>query len=454
MNSPSFTKLGDIFITPCNFTEALFPLNQSPYNWRSCNDAYKYSWTKDFNRDVSSLSSLDSSKMINSMGFCPQNRCQLYNVSGSSFDGLCPVGLCYTKVENGGPSYGACCFHKGMYNSGVLIGYYNKTQPSPKPIYKKSRVVLGNIRGQLGGNDESIESFINANELYEGLIGTQCPLSSHPIGFENTVDNVKRMIIENNITLWIQLAPSGLEMYYKNGSYVQNSGNCGVFPLEYFIHGNTSYSNGISSFKITHNPSNPFIEMKYTVTAFTASLPDGRIKTVFDERVTSHRDTPTRHHTHLSPIDIRTIRHLRYQSIEAGQNKSFAMTDLQKEPENFVIIEMKDLQKETGEDHIREIHEIENDIENLNPEKYKLIDQPLSLINQPTSFLHEGEGIESASSDAPRADDKIDELDLMEKPLVWNKISVEVKHVWYHKWKDFKIPPPEDAHVKIFSMFV
>lgn len=288
MNSPSFTKLGDIFIAPCNFTEALFPLNQSPYNWRSCNDAYKYSWTKDFHRDVSSLSLLDSSKMINSMGFCPQNRCQLYNVSGSTFDGLCPVGLCYTKVENGGPSYGACCFHKGVYNSGVLIGYYNKTQPSPKPIYKKSRIVLGNIRGQLGGNDESIESFINANELYDGLIGTQCPLTSHPIGFENTVDNVKRMIIENNITLWIQLAPSGLESYYKNGSYVQNSGNCGVFPLEYFIHGDTSHSNGITNFEIIHDPLKAFVEMKYKVTAFTALLPDGRLKTVFDERVLSH----------------------------------------------------------------------------------------------------------------------------------------------------------------------
>jgi hypothetical protein len=49
--------------------------------------------------------------------------------------------------------------------------------------------------------------------------------------------------------------------------------------------------------------------------------------------------------------------------------------------------------------------------------------------------------------------DTIDELDLQDNPLVWKKVSVEVKHVWYHKWKDFKIPPAEDGHVSMFCHF-
>ena len=29
-------------------------------------------------------------------------------------------------------------------------------------------------------------------------------------------------------------------------------------------------------------------------------------------------------------------------------------------------------------------------------------------------------------------------------PGAWRKVSVTVKHFWYHQWKDFGIPPPED----------
>jgi hypothetical protein len=42
---------------------------------------------------------------------------------------------------------------------GQLIGYYYKSQPTPKPIYKLNRVVLGK-----NPFDETYANFINANE--------------------------------------------------------------------------------------------------------------------------------------------------------------------------------------------------------------------------------------------------------------------------------------------------
>lgn len=35
----------------------------------------------------------------------------------------------------------------------------------------------------------------------------QCPLMGYPHGRANTVDDIKEMIIEQNITFWAQLAP-------------------------------------------------------------------------------------------------------------------------------------------------------------------------------------------------------------------------------------------------------
>lgn len=40
-----------------------------------------------------------------------------------------------------------------------------------------------------------------------GLILTQCPLAGFPNGFEDTIPQVKQMIYEQNITLWIHLVP-------------------------------------------------------------------------------------------------------------------------------------------------------------------------------------------------------------------------------------------------------
>jgi hypothetical protein len=179
---------------------------------------------------------------------------------------MCPKGLCYTKIENGSPSYGACCFSAGgLFNDGKLIGFYNKTQPTPKPIYKQSRVVLGQpLRRSVGTIqpplDESFDSFINANQIYPGLIATQCPLAQRPGGTENTVDDVKRMIIENDIRMWVQLAPDKWDKYLSRGdisprTYTPGSGSCGVFPLEFFMMGdkNSTYNQGVSNFQIVTN---------------------------------------------------------------------------------------------------------------------------------------------------------------------------------------------------------
>jgi len=48
-----------------------------------------------------------------------------------------------------------------------MIGYYNKSQWSPKPIYKKNRIILNQPIGKRAGevDDESYQSFINANEV-------------------------------------------------------------------------------------------------------------------------------------------------------------------------------------------------------------------------------------------------------------------------------------------------
>jgi protein tyrosine phosphatase len=58
-------------------------------------------------------------------------------------------------------------------------------------------VILGD---RIGGADESYDAFINANLIHKGIIAMQCPL-------EGTVLDTQRMFVEQNVSLWIQLAP-------------------------------------------------------------------------------------------------------------------------------------------------------------------------------------------------------------------------------------------------------
>ena len=49
---------------------------------------------------------------------------------------------------------------------------------------------------------------------------------------------------------------------------------------------------------------------------------------------------------------------------------------------------------------------------------------------------------------------KFNKITFEEIPLTWKKITVNVKHVWYHKWKDFRTPPPEDQQVENSSQYI
>jgi protein tyrosine phosphatase len=211
---------------------ALYPENQPPHTWDGCGrDVYRQTWRADADGLLASLSvsKQDLLKLTKTMGFCPHKRCQLGNVSAQASG--CPQGLCYTKIENGALSYGACCFTDNAFISRDLIGFYNKTQQTPKPIYRASRIILGKVyspwvAGEIEGDDEtydsSYEAFINANKVAPGIIATQCPLKS-------TLEDAKRMIIEQNVSLWIQLSPFSVA-----GSQDKATGReCTVFPLEF-----------------------------------------------------------------------------------------------------------------------------------------------------------------------------------------------------------------------------
>jgi hypothetical protein len=183
----------------------LFPSHQSPLEWKSCDDACSFTWLNDVSKHISALSPELRQKLARSCGFCPHRRCQLEDAGRMSSQGSCPIGLCYTKLEKGSPSFGACCFNNEAFNSGGVIGFVNKSQPDAKPIYKRGRVVLGSGES----NSDAPGAFINANEVSPGLIATQCPLGrATSSDGPNSINEAKRMIIERNITLWIQLAPS------------------------------------------------------------------------------------------------------------------------------------------------------------------------------------------------------------------------------------------------------
>ena len=408
-SSSSVTKGGELFLSPCDFSAPLFPKDK-PTAWASCNDAYSFTWTSDFKGEIAGLDKLSKSKLINSMGFCPQNRCQLFNVSSGSSDGMCPKGLCYQKVENGGPSYGACCFSSGgLFNEGKLIGYYNKTQPTPKPIYKQSRVVLGQpLRRSVGTTqpplDESFDSFINANQIYPGLIATQCPLAQRPGGMENTVDDVKRMIVENDIRMWVQLAPDKWDKYLSRGdvsprSYNAGTGSCGVFPLEFFMMGdrNSTYNQGVSDFQIVTNLAElekgkvPFVEMRYTLTANVRSMADGSVQTVFGDK---------------NPL-------FSSSTVAAAIVPSTAVTMER-------IDDIVDVTTSTSAVIAEETEDTGSVSEHLES----------SDISKGSSSIHT---LVAPISTHP-----------VTVPGAWRKVSVTVKHFWYHQWKDFGIPPPED----------
>jgi hypothetical protein len=194
---------------------------------------------------------------------------------------------------------------------------------TPKPIYKHSRVILGDI---IGGQDGSYENFINANVVYYSpsshpiynktnttahnnndinnfktskIILTQCPLFSRPAKFENTINSMKQMIIEQNVSLLIQIAPS-INAYNSNNKtlneiyfeYLINN-NCGVFPIEFFQNGsnNNNITDGISNVvfeNIDLNKKNDFkqtsyLNVSFTITANIIKFVNGSQRTLFND---------------------------------------------------------------------------------------------------------------------------------------------------------------------------
>lgn len=315
VKTKSAVKFGEIYVKDCYYEKyglkstdtRLFPLTESPYLWPGCDDAYYYTWTEDPTRRITWLNQENKEKLARSAGFCPHRRCQLDDLQSSS-NGKCSPGLCYTKLEKGRPSFGTCCFINGTFNGRDLIGYESKLQPTAKPIYKRNRIVLGS-----DNTDESKDSFINANLIHKQIIASQCPLTYSSNRYDSTINDLKRMIIENHVSYWISLAPhltkeeerekNDFSMFQKLFSGTMediNNRYCLVFPLMFLQYNETkgistppsSYSfssksnssndmikitrfidsnlQGISNFeieKMKHMPL-PYVNMSYTVSAY------------------------------------------------------------------------------------------------------------------------------------------------------------------------------------------
>jgi hypothetical protein len=194
----------NIFTRSCAGSEVArkFPPNNDPASWPSCQDAYEFTWLSEAS-DVylNGVSWRGRLKLARSAGYCPHRRCQLDSVGSSPSPGACPPGLCYTKLQDGSPTFGACCYDPdGIFDSRGMVGNFHRQRPAQKPIYKNNVVLLG-----------PEERFINANEVYPGIIITQCPLLGAPYdtGEEQTLADWKEMIVQEEIDTVVQLHPCG-----------------------------------------------------------------------------------------------------------------------------------------------------------------------------------------------------------------------------------------------------
>jgi protein tyrosine phosphatase len=137
---------------------------------------------------------------------------------------------------------------------------------------------------------------MNANYVHPNLIATQCPLSSRPDNFENTVDDAKRMIIEQEISLWIQLSPDlpAHDLGHLTLSDIQRDsmikGPCVVFPIEFFMNSsNNQYAQGIRNLRFNNIDfekdsivSVPYVNMSYDVHAYVAVGENNTWQTMFE----------------------------------------------------------------------------------------------------------------------------------------------------------------------------
>ena len=115
-------------------------------------------------------------------------------------------------------------------------------------------------------------------KVFPKLILTQCPLAGRPSGYVNTVSDVKRMIVENGISLWVQLAPRS-----PNGITPPTSAtdSCTLFPIEFLSNHSSMYSQGISNFVEMRNSSLPYVLYMYDLTASVTVGENGQVHTRF-----------------------------------------------------------------------------------------------------------------------------------------------------------------------------
>mmetsp|Transcript_20374 Transcript_20374/g.34333 ORF Transcript_20374/g.34333 Transcript_20374/m.34333 type:complete len:349 (-) Transcript_20374:2013-3059(-) len=123
------------------------------------------------------------------------------------------------------------------------------------------------------------------------MIAAQCPMTSYPEGFANTIEDMKRMLIEQDVKIWVQLSPVSqrgeLMTAMSDGS---TKSFCEVFPLRYWSSAYPSVGNGgkhregVSNFLSAHNQERGFFNLTYTLTAFVRRAQVGGriIETVFD----------------------------------------------------------------------------------------------------------------------------------------------------------------------------
>ena len=240
------------FARPCpkDRFSPIFPLDSPPSSWESCGDAYEYTWLHEVNDPYFvDVDDEDRLRLARSMGFCPERRCQLGYLGNADVGGvgMCPEGLCYTKLVEGSPSFGACCYTAGKFMSGSLIGYHAKQRPMQKPIYERGRIVLGRDNHNPRRDADSYEAFINANEVYPGIILTQCPLLSapHDASRVETLTDWKRMIIEYGVSLVVQVHPEG-EASGCEGRLKELCKNpCVDWAVRIFAEGDTSVSSSL-----------------------------------------------------------------------------------------------------------------------------------------------------------------------------------------------------------------
>lgn len=279
---PSHTKFGGIYVASCDASLPLYPLDVDPLHWRSCHDAYEFTWTYDPDRYLTALSDVNKQKLAKSMGYCPHHRCQLGNLTNAQHNS-CPVGLCYTKLENAALSFGACCFIDGNFDNGEIIGYEDKCQSTAKPIYKKSRVVLATHSTEENHQNYSYNTFINANMIYPNLIATQCPM-------KKTIQDVKQMVVQQKINLWIQLT-SSKQLFDSNNP---KSKDCHLLT--------SAFENGTGYEELHHieNPSlrlqsSSFVQRKFRLNYRQRSSSDQQIEFV-DKSFTDEKKSVTVDH--------------------------------------------------------------------------------------------------------------------------------------------------------------